>query len=172
MSARENKALIRRFYEEVWDQGNSDFAYEVFADDYVRHDLRPTRALPGPEGQKKIADDFRAAFPDLRVTVDLVVGDDDYVVGRWTASGTHLGAWGGSDGHRARSDLLCSEHLPFREWQGRRDLEPSRRLRSLRADRLADPRRSAAAGLTLVRASQPARGAPADGLIGIRLSVA
>lgn len=94
MSADESKALIRRFYEEVWDKGNSDFAYEVFADDYVRHDLRPTEALPGPAGQKKIADDFRAAFPDLRVVVDLIVGDGDFVVGRWTASGTHLGAWG------------------------------------------------------------------------------
>jgi len=85
---------VRRFYEEVWDKGNTDFAYEVFADDYVRHDLRPTQALPGPEGQKRIADDFRAAFPDLRVAVDLVVGEGDFVVGRWTASGTHLGSWG------------------------------------------------------------------------------
>jgi steroid delta-isomerase-like uncharacterized protein len=93
VSVDHNKALIRRFYEQVWDQGNTDFAYEVFADNYVRHDLRPTTALPGPEGQKKIADDFRAAFPDLRVKVDLVVGGADYVVGRWTASGTHTGDW-------------------------------------------------------------------------------
>jgi hypothetical protein len=78
MSVEENKALVRRFYEEVWDKGNTGFAYEVFADDYVRHDLRPTRAVPGPEGQKRVADDFRAALPDLRVTVDLVVGEDDY----------------------------------------------------------------------------------------------
>jgi SnoaL-like polyketide cyclase len=63
MSTEENKALARRFYEEVWNLGNSEFAYEVFAEEYVRHDLRPTRALPGPAGQKKIADDFRAAFP-------------------------------------------------------------------------------------------------------------
>jgi predicted ester cyclase len=56
--------------------------------------LRPTQALPGPEGQKKVADDFRSAFPDLRVTVDLVLGEGDYVVGRWTATGTHLGPWG------------------------------------------------------------------------------
>jgi predicted SnoaL-like aldol condensation-catalyzing enzyme len=42
----ENKALVRRFYEEVWSQGNVEFAHEVFADDYVRHDLRPTEALP------------------------------------------------------------------------------------------------------------------------------
>ena len=52
MSVDENKALIRQFYEEVWDKGNSDFAFGVFADDYVRHDLRPTAALPGPAGQK------------------------------------------------------------------------------------------------------------------------
>ena len=94
MSTEENKALVRRFYEQVWDRGETDFAYEVFADDYVRHDLRTTQALPGPAGQKKIADDFRAAFPDLEVEIDLVVGEGDFVVGRWTASGTHLGAWG------------------------------------------------------------------------------
>jgi predicted ester cyclase len=94
LSVDENKALVRRFYEEVWDRGNSDFAYEVFADNYVRHDLRTTEALPGPKGQKKIADDFREAFPDLRVTVDLIVGEGDYVVGRWTAVGTHWGSWG------------------------------------------------------------------------------
>lgn len=97
MSVEDNKALVRRFYEEVWDRGNTDFAFEVFADDYVRHDLRSTDALPGPEGQKKIADDFRAAFPDLRVVVDLIVGEDEYVVGRWTATGTHSGRWGGNE---------------------------------------------------------------------------
>lgn len=94
MSVEDNKSLVRRFYEEVWDRGSTDFAYEVFAADYVRHDLRATDALPGPEGQKKIADAFRAAFPDLRVTVDLIVGEGDYVVGRWTATGTHTGTWG------------------------------------------------------------------------------
>ena len=94
ISVDDNKALVRRFYEEVWDRGNTDFAFQVFADDYVRHDLRPTDALPGPEGQKKIADDFRAAFPDLRFLVDLIVGEDDYVAARWTATGTHSGRWG------------------------------------------------------------------------------
>jgi ketosteroid isomerase-like protein len=36
MSAEENKALVRRFYEEVWDRGNTDFVFDVFAEDYVR----------------------------------------------------------------------------------------------------------------------------------------
>ena len=66
MSTEAHKTLWRRFYEEVWARGNTDFAYEVFADDYVRHDLRATQALPGPAGQKRIADEFRGAFPDLR----------------------------------------------------------------------------------------------------------
>jgi steroid delta-isomerase-like uncharacterized protein len=94
ISTEDNKTLVRRFYEEVWDRGNTDVAFDVFADDYVRHDPRATEALPGPAGQKQIAEDFRAAFPDLRMTVGLVVGDGDFVVGRWTATGTHLGQWG------------------------------------------------------------------------------
>ena len=91
MGAEENKALVRRFYEEVWVKGNLDAAGEVFARDYVRHDFRATDALPGPEGQKKTAADFRAAFADLRFEIELLIADDQYVVGRWTASGTNLG---------------------------------------------------------------------------------
>jgi predicted ester cyclase len=67
---------------------------EVFADDYVRHDLRPTRALAGAAGQRKVAGDFRAAFPDLTHTLDLVLADGDLVAARWTMDGTHLGQWG------------------------------------------------------------------------------
>jgi hypothetical protein len=74
MTTEENRALVLRFYEEVWNRGDVDVAREVFAADYVRHDLRPSAALPGPEGQAKIAEEFRAAFPDLRMTVDLIVG--------------------------------------------------------------------------------------------------
>jgi steroid delta-isomerase-like uncharacterized protein len=94
MGVAENKALVRRFYEEVWDRGNFEFARDVFADDYVRHDLRPTRALPGAAGMAKIAADFRRAFPDLRWRVDLVLGEDDLVAARWTATGTFTGQWG------------------------------------------------------------------------------
>jgi len=72
MGVAENKELVRRFYEEVWDRGNVAFAHEVFADDYVRHDLRPTEALPGAAGMPKIAADFRRAFPDARWRVDFV----------------------------------------------------------------------------------------------------
>lgn len=94
MGVVENKALVRRFYEEVWDRGNVEFAHEVFADDYVRHDLRSTQARPGAAGMAKIAADFRRAFPDAHWRIDLLLGEDDLVVARWTASGTHSGSWG------------------------------------------------------------------------------
>jgi hypothetical protein len=59
---RNGKALIQRFNDEVWGKGNLDVVYEVFAPDYVRHDLRPGNPLPGPEGQKNIAADFAPRF--------------------------------------------------------------------------------------------------------------
>ena len=43
---------MRRFYVEVWNKGKVDFTFEDFAEDYTRHDLRPTKARPGPEGQR------------------------------------------------------------------------------------------------------------------------
>ena len=91
----ENKALIRRFYEEVWQRGNLGVADEVFADQYERHDFRTGEPTPGPEGQRQIAGEFRAAFPDLSWQIDFILADGEFVVGRWTASGTHLGAWAG-----------------------------------------------------------------------------
>jgi predicted ester cyclase len=88
----ENKALVRRFYEEAWGEGRLAVIDEVFAENYRRHDLRPTQPAPGPEGMKRITADFRAAFPDLRFEVEIVIAEDEFVAARWTASGTHTGA--------------------------------------------------------------------------------
>ena len=95
MGVEENKSLVKRFYDEVWNKGNVEMTSEVFAEDYVRHDLRPTEALPGPTGQEKIAADFRKAFPDLRMELDLILGEGDLVAARWTAEGTNTGPWAG-----------------------------------------------------------------------------
>src|ERR1700690_1391469 len=95
MTTEQNKAVVRRFYDEVWNKGNVNVALEVFAENYVRHDLRPGNPLPGPAGQAKIATEFRTAFPDLHQTIDLIVAEDDLVVVRWTNEGTNTGPWGG-----------------------------------------------------------------------------
>jgi steroid delta-isomerase-like uncharacterized protein len=95
VSAEANKELVSQFYDEVWAQGNLEFTERVFATDYVRHDLRSTQAKPGPAGQAEIAGAFRQAFPDLKWQVDLLIAEGDFVVGRWSASGTHAGTWAG-----------------------------------------------------------------------------
>jgi len=95
MDVEANKELVERFYEEVWARGNVAFAKEVFADSYVRHDLRPTQAEPGAGAQARIAEAFRQAFPDLQWRIDLILGEGDLVAARWTALGTHTGSWGG-----------------------------------------------------------------------------
>ena len=97
MSVDSNKKLITDFYNEVWSKGNLDFADKVFHQDYIRHDVRPGNPRPGPEGQKNIAGDFRKAFPDLTVHIDLIFATDDFVAVRWTMNGTHTGKWGTID---------------------------------------------------------------------------
>lgn len=86
----------------------------------MRHDFRPSDTLPGPAGQKKIADDFRAAFPDLEVTVDLIIGEQDFVVGRWPLDGDRhsprIMGWARSE--RAAGQLLGRQHL-FASSRGR-----------------------------------------------------
>jgi steroid delta-isomerase-like uncharacterized protein len=96
MAADENKQVVLRFYEELWNRGNLDAADELVAPDYVRHDLRPGDAPPGPAGQKAVAEKFWAAFPDVSLEVEALVAEGDLVVARWTMFGTHTGAWGDS----------------------------------------------------------------------------
>lgn len=86
----ENKALVRRFYDEVWNKGHLDVADEVFATDYVRHDPGPP-APAGPEGQKQVAAGVRKAFPDLIYAVDFMMAENDLVMARWTIQGTQTG---------------------------------------------------------------------------------
>ena len=89
-STREaNKALMRRFIEEVWNKGNMDVADELFHPDHTSPSA-PTLP-PGAEGTKMIASMFRNAFPDFHMTIDLIVAEDDRVAARFIETGTHLG---------------------------------------------------------------------------------
>ena len=128
MTDAANKALIGRFYEEVWNRGNLAVCDEVFADDYVRHDARATDPPPGPEGQKQIAAAFRTAFPDLEFTVHRLVAEDGVVVGHWTATGTHRGRWAGVEPTGKRAVLSAVNIFRFEDgkvaeiWNLRDDL--------------------------------------------------
>jgi steroid delta-isomerase-like uncharacterized protein len=87
-----NKALVRRYYEEVWSKGNVTAIDEFMAADYVPHSL-PTGLQPGPEGLKQMITTYRTAFPDLKATLEDIFAEGEMVAFRWSVSGTHLGEW-------------------------------------------------------------------------------
>jgi predicted ester cyclase len=101
VSVEENKALYRRWFEEVVTGGNLALADELLAPGYVLH----FPGLPGPvdrEGHKRLVTMFRVAFPDWRESVDDVIAEGDKVVIRVRGSGTHEGEFQGIPPSRAR----------------------------------------------------------------------
>ena len=93
MSTMDNKLLADRVWQEVWHQGNLDRIDELFAPDFVRHD--PGRTLEGPEQNRQFIRGLRAAFRDLRVTVEDQIAEGDKVCVRYRFEGTHTGSFQG-----------------------------------------------------------------------------
>ena len=90
MSAEENnKALVRRFVEEFWNEGNTSAADELMASDAEIH--MPTGEVVDVDGLKGFASTFRESFPDWHSTFEELVAEGDRVAERWTGRGTHLG---------------------------------------------------------------------------------
>lgn len=94
MSLEENKALIRSFYEEVWNRRRYAAAADFFANDSIRHELSgPVRG--GADGIARNAEAWCVAFPDTHYTVEAVIAEGDMVVARWSMTATHTGEWRG-----------------------------------------------------------------------------
>ena len=89
-----NKALVRRFYDEVMNRGNLDVIDELCTPDVVDHRAQPGLP-PGTDGVKHMMAMYRAVFPDLVVTLEDMVAEGDRVVVRWSGRGTHKGNLGG-----------------------------------------------------------------------------
>lgn len=88
--SEKNKALSRRFYQEVWGKRNLDALDQLVAADVVDHDL-PPGFPPGRKGTKAYLSVFLNAFPDSQMTIEDQVAEEDKVVTRWTITGTHTG---------------------------------------------------------------------------------
>ena len=93
MSTEENKALICRFYEEVFNQRNLAALDDFYAPDHIDHTLPP--GLPvSPEGTKQAIATMLEGFPDLRISIEDMVAEGDKVVTRFTTHGTQQGKLG------------------------------------------------------------------------------
>ena len=88
MPAEENKAIFRRYVEEVPNRGNLEVADEIFGR-YVAHQADGSTLERGPEDVKRFTEEYRSAFPDWRISIDEQIAEGDKVVNRVTLRGTH-----------------------------------------------------------------------------------
>ena len=88
-----NKALIRRWFEEVWNKGRVEAIDEMFAADGVAHGLsdEPGKTMKGPDDFRPFHDIFRGAFPDIEVVVEDTIAEGDLVAARCSVRGKHTG---------------------------------------------------------------------------------
>jgi len=93
MSIEENKALVRRFLEEM-NKKNLAVVDELYAANFVGH-LAGMEDVRGPEGLKQLVTGFLTAFPDLHRVIEDLVAEGDKVVARLTVTGTHKGDFQG-----------------------------------------------------------------------------
>ena len=94
VQVEENKALVRREIEEIWNQGKLDVIDEIFAADFILHE--PVAGeVRGPEGLKQFVTMNRTAFPDFQLTIEDMFAEGDKVAVRWSWTGTHKGEFMG-----------------------------------------------------------------------------
>ena len=89
MSLQENKALVRRYVDEVQSQHNLAAIDELFSPAFINHDNEADP--PGTEGVKRFFTILFDAFPDARFTIHLQLAEGDKVMTYKTLQGTHLG---------------------------------------------------------------------------------
>jgi predicted ester cyclase len=89
MSTESNKAVARRFIEEVLGKGNLALMDEITVPGYSDH------SLPSGVTARQAIAGLRAGFPDMHFTVDDLIAEGDKVATRSTAIGTHTGTWFG-----------------------------------------------------------------------------
>ena len=90
----ENKTILRRFFEEIFNDQNLAVADEIVAVNYINHNAAPGET-PGREGLKQYVAYLHSANDGIRFVIEDQVAEDEKVVTRWTATGTHTGEFAG-----------------------------------------------------------------------------
>jgi serine phosphatase RsbU (regulator of sigma subunit) len=90
----ENKAIFRRYAEEVGNQLNMELVGEIF-DRYISHQPDGSTLERGPQDVKRFHREFRSAFPDFHISIEEQIAEGDKVVSHYTIRGTHQGDFRG-----------------------------------------------------------------------------
>ncbi len=83
------KDIVRSLYEEVWNKRRFEVVSELISPSHALNDPHLAGSAVGPEAYKRVVIQFIAAFPDLQITVEDYISENDKVVVSWVISGTH-----------------------------------------------------------------------------------
>ena len=95
--SEENKQLVRRWFEEVWNNGRAEVIPELFAEDGIAHGLSddPAKPVRGPRDYTPFHAQFREAFPNMKIVIEDMVAEGDKVTARCSVRGKHEGNFRG-----------------------------------------------------------------------------
>jgi predicted ester cyclase len=98
--SEENKELVRRYFEEIFNNKNLGMCDELMAEDYRENAVAPFgREVPGrvkgPQAMRETAQWLLTQFPDMHMTVEAIVAEGDTVAVRILSTGTNLGPLNG-----------------------------------------------------------------------------
>ena len=87
MSTQDNEALVRRLFEEVWNQHNPEAANEIVADHYASIENRVFDSTPGPRIVAAELELYDSLYDDLKFQLDRMFTADETIVTAWKATG-------------------------------------------------------------------------------------
>lgn len=91
MSVEENIALMKRWFQEVWNEGRVQTIYDLLDENAIGIGQEPQTVIHGRAGCVAYFNRLHGAFPDMKFTVEDAFGSGDKVVLRWSAAMTHTG---------------------------------------------------------------------------------
>ena len=97
--SEENKQLLRRWFDEVWNKGRADAIEEMFDEYGIAHGLSddPSNPIRGPKDYRPFYDVFRQAFPNVEIVIEDMVAEGDKVAARCSVRGKHEGEFMGRE---------------------------------------------------------------------------
>ena len=133
MSEEEHKELVRRFLHEAWNQSNMLIVDELLSPAYCRH-IATDPYLLSRSAQREMIQSVHRAFPDLRLTIEDVIAEDDRVVFRGMMRGTQLHQFRSVEPTRKQILLMIigiirvEDGLIVEQWGGVNELDLLRQL--------------------------------------------
>ena len=105
--SEENKELLRRWFEEVWNKGRADAIDEMFDENGIAHGLAddPSNPIKGPRNFRPFHTTFREAFPNMTIVIEDMVAEGDKVAARCSVRGKHEGEFMGRAATQARVEF-------------------------------------------------------------------